>query len=225
MNLWNALLIQPLTATLLFFYRLFGANLGLAIIALTIILRVLLFPLSLPALQSAKAQRELKPKLDKLKRKYKDDRQKLAQAQMELFRQAGVNPFAGCLPQLFQLLILIALYRVFIGFLTNGELNTQFMVWDLSQRDPYLILPLLAAATQLFLSRMMLPAVSEEETAAKATKEQADDFATTMQKQNLFLFPLLTLMLGLQLPSGLMLYWFVASLLQFGQQWWVTRQT
>jgi len=225
MNLWDTLLIQPLTTTLLFFYNLFGGNLGLAIIALTVVLRIFLVPLSLPALRSAKVQRELKPKLDKLKKKYKDDRQKLAQVQMELFRQAGVNPLAGCLPQILQIFILIALYRVFIGFLTNGELNTQFMVWDLSQRDPYLILPLLAAATQLFLSRMMLPAVSEEETAAKATKEQSDDLATAMQKQNLYLFPLLTLILGFQLPSGLMLYWFVASLIQFGQQWWVTRKT
>lgn len=225
MNLWNALLIQPLAATLLFLYHLFGANLGLAIIALTVILRVFLFPLSLPALRSAKVQKELKPKLDKLKKKHKGDRQKLAQAQMELFRQAGVNPFAGCLPQLLQLLVLIALYRVFIGFLTNGELNTQFIVWNLSQRDPYLILPLLAATTQLFLSRMMLPAVSEEAAVVKTTKGQSDDFATAMQKQNLYLFPLLTLIIGFQLPSGLMLYWFIASLLQLGQQWWVMRQT
>lgn len=237
MNLWNVLLIQPLTTVLLLFYSLFGGNLGLAIIALTVVLRILLFPLSLPALRSAKAQRELKPKLDKLKEKYKGDRQKLAQVQMELFRQAGVNPFAGCLPQLLQLLIIIALYRVFIGFLTNGELNTQFIIWDLSRSvsdvrsaglvtaSLYFTLPLLAAASQLFLSRLMLPAVSEEEVAAKVTKKQADDFATAMQKQNLYLFPLLTLVIGFQLPSGLMLYWFIASLLQFGQQWWVTRQT
>jgi len=221
MNLWNILLIQPLTTILLFFYNLLGRNLGLAIIALTVILRILLFPLSLPAFRSAKAQRELKPKLDKLKKKYKNDRQKLSQAQLELFRQAGVNPFAGCLPQILQLLVLIALYQVFIGFLTKGELNTQFLVWNLAQRDPYLILPLLAAAAQFLLSRMMLPAVSEEESAVKATKKQTDDLATTMQKQNLYLFPLLTVVFGLQLPSGLMLYWFVASLLQLGQQWWV----
>lgn len=225
MNFWNAFLIQPLTTILFFLYNLLGRNLGLAIIALTVVLRFLLFPLSLPALKSAKAQRELKPKLDKLKKKYKDDRQKLAQAQMELFRQAGVNPFAGCLPQLLQLLVLIALYQVFIGFLTNKELNTQFLVWNLAQRDPYLILPILAAAVQLLLSRSMIPAVSEEEKAARATKERADDFATVMQKQNLYLFPLLTVVFGLQLPAGLMLYWFIASLLQLGQQWWVTRQT
>ncbi|PIZ40802.1 hypothetical protein COY35_01585 [candidate division WWE3 bacterium CG_4_10_14_0_2_um_filter_47_8] len=221
MNPWNILLIQPLTTILLFFYNLFGRNLGLAIIALTVVLRILLFPLSLPAFRSVKAQRELKPKLDKLKKKYKSDRQKLSQAQLELFRQAGVNPFAGCLPQLLQLLVLIALYQVFIGFLTKGELNTQFLVWNLAQRDPYLILPLLAAAAQFLLSRMVLPAVSEEESAVKATKKQTDDLATSMQKQNLYLFPLLTVVFGLQLPSGLMLYWFVASLLQFAQQWWV----
>lgn len=226
MNLWNVLLIQPLTNSLLFLYsRVFRENLGLAIIAFTILLRILLFPLSLPALKSAKAQREIKPKLDKLKKKYKGDRQKLAQVQMELFRQAGVNPFAGCLPQILQIFILIALFQVLRGMLERGGLDTQFLIWDLSQPDRYYVLPLLAAATQLFLSRMMLPAVSEEEKVAEATKEQSDDLATTMQKQNLYLFPLLTLILGRTFSSGLMLYWFIASLLQFGQQWWVTHQT
>lgn len=226
MNFWNTFLIQPLTNALSFLYSsVFKGNLGLAIIAFTVLLRILLFPLSLPALKSAKAQRELKPKLDKLRKKYKDDRQKLAQAQMELFRQTGVNPFAGCLPQILQVLILIALFQVLREMLENGGLNTQFLIWDLSQPDRYYVLPLLAAATQLFLSRMMLPAVSEEEAAAKATKEQSDDLATAMQKQNLYLFPLLTLVIGFQLSSGLMLYWFVASLIQFGQQWWVAQRT
>jgi YidC/Oxa1 family membrane protein insertase len=222
MNIWNALLVGPLTTTLRFFYDLFGGNVGLAIILLTIILRILLLPLSLPMLRSASKQRDLKPKLDKLKKKYKDDRQKLAQAQMELFRQAGVNPFAGCLPQILQIVILIALYQVFIGFLSNGDLNTRFLIWDLSRPDPYFILPVLAAASQFLLSRMSRAMVSDESVAAKATKEQSDDFATMFQKQNLYIFPLFTLFLGTRLSAGLMLYWFVSSVIQFGQQWWVT---
>lgn len=223
MNLWNTLLIQPLTTLLIFLYSLVGESLGLAIIALTILLRLILLPLSLPAIRSAKAQRDLKPKLDKLKKKYKDDPQKLARAQLELFRQAGVNPFAGCLPQILQVLVLIALYRVLIGTLTDGGLHTQFLIWDLTHKDPYFILPILAAATQLLLARLTLPTVAGEEKVAKATKDQADDFATAMQKQNLYLFPLLTLLIGFSLPSGLMLYWAVSSLIQLGQQWWVVK--
>lgn len=224
MNFWNVLLIQPLTALLLLLYSLVGENLGLAIIALTVFLRVILFPLTLPALRSAKKQQELKPKLDKIKKKYKDDRQKLAQAQLDLFRQAGVNPFAGCLPQILQVLVLVALYNVLIGVLNSDGLHAQFLVWDLSQRDPYLVLPILAAVSQFFLARSMLPAVSEKETAAEATKESADDIAMTMQKQNLFLFPILTVVIGYKLPAGLMLYWFVSSLFQFGQRWLVMRR-
>jgi YidC/Oxa1 family membrane protein insertase len=216
MNLWNVLLTQPLTTALVFFYAVFGGNLGLAIIALTVALRVLLLPLSLPALKSARAQKKIRPKLEKIKKKYKDDRQKLAQAQMELFQKAGINPFAGCLPQILQLVILIALYRVFMDTLGDGGFNTQFLIWDLSQADRYFILPVAAAATQFIFAKLSFSLVSEEEVAAEATEEAADDVATAMQKQNLYLFPVLTLFIGSKLPSGLMLYWFF-------QQWWVMK--
>lgn len=223
MNLWDALLITPLTTTLLFFYQLLGANLGLAIIALTVALRLLLFPLTLPSLRSMKIQREIKPDLDRLKKKYKNDRQKLAVAQMELFKQRGVNPLAGCLPQILQLVILIALYRVFINNLQNGGLNHQFFFWDLSVRDPYFILPVLAAVSQYVLSKLMLPAVSQEHKVAHEAKDKGEDFASALQRQNLFLFPILTLFLGFQFPAGLMLYWFVSTLLQIPQQLLVLR--
>jgi YidC/Oxa1 family membrane protein insertase len=223
MNIWNTFLIQPLTTLLLFLYSLLGGNIGLAIIALTIILRVVLFPLSLPALRSAKAQQKLKPKLEKLKKKHKDNPQELARAQLELFRQAGVNPFAGCLPQILQIVILIALYNVLIGTLNNGDLNTQFLFWNLAYPDPYIALPILAAAAQFLLARATVPSTKGEREAAKATKEQADDLASAMQRQNLYLFPILTIVIGFKLPAGLLLYWFVSSLLQFGQRWWVTR--
>ena len=233
MNIWDVLLITPLTTALLFFYQILGANLGLAIIALTVALRLILFPLTLPSLKSMKIQREIKPDLDRLQKKYKGDRQKLATAQMELFKQKGVNPLSGCLPQLLQLVILIALYRVFMTNLENGVLNHQFLFWDLSLKDPYFVLPVLAAVSQFVLSKMMLPAVSEEHEIAHKAKNVGDreikseakkeDFASALQRQNLFLFPILTLFLGLQFPAGLMLYWFVSTLLQIPQQWLVLR--
>jgi len=233
MNIWEALLITPLTTALLFFYQLLGENLGLAIIALTVALRLLLFPLTLPSLRSMKIQRDIKPELDQLQKKYKGDRQKMAVAQMELFRRKGVNPLAGCLPQILQLVILIALYQVFISNLQNGGLNHQFFFWDLSIKDPYFIFPVLAAASQFILSKMMLPAVSQEHEIAHkakgagdrkaATEAKKEDFASALQRQNLFLFPILTLFLGLQFPAGLMLYWFVSTLLQIPQQWVVMR--
>jgi len=223
MNIWDTLLITPLTTALLFFYQVLGENLGLAIIALTVALRLLLFPLTLPSLKSMRIQRDIKPELDRLKEKHKGDRQKLATAQMELFKQRGVNPLAGCLPQILQLVILIALYQVFISNLQNGGLNHQFFLWDLSVKDPYFVFPVLAAASQFVLSKMMLPAVSQEHKIAHQAKDKQEDFASALQRQNLFLFPVLTLFLGFQFPAGLMLYWFVSTLLQIPQQWLVLR--
>ncbi|NIT03692.1 membrane protein insertase YidC [Candidatus Saccharibacteria bacterium] len=223
MNLWNTFLIDPLTSALFFLYQNLGQNLGLAIIALTLGLRILLFPLALPAIRSTKVQQELKPELDKIKKKYKGDRQKMSVAQMELFKKRGVNPFAGCLPQILQLVILIALYRVFIVNLGNGALDPHFLIWDLSVRDRYLILPILAAAVQFFLSKMTLPQVSEEHKAAHEAGGREEDFATAFQRQNLYIFPILTLILGFQFPAGLMLYWLVSSLIQLLQQWVTVR--
>jgi len=101
---------------LLFFYRLFGGNLGLSIIALTLLIKVVLLPLVIPTIKSAKKMQELKPALDKLKAKH-TDKTKLQQAQLELYRQHGINPAAGCLPQIVQIIVLIALYQVFLkGF-------------------------------------------------------------------------------------------------------------
>src|SRR3972149_11030370 len=145
MNLWDVLLITPLTTSLIYLYEILGQNLGWAIIGLTVALRVLVFPLSLPALKSARVQREIQPELEKIKKKHKDDKQAQAQAQMQLFKERGVNPFAGCLPQILQLVILIALYRVFITNLTNADLNHQFLFWDLAVKDPFFVLPFLAA--------------------------------------------------------------------------------
>ncbi len=170
-----------------------------------------------------RVQREIQPELARLKKKYKDNKQGLALAQMALFKQKGVNPFAGCLPQILQLVILIALYNVFMSNLQNGGLNQQFLVWDLSQKDPFFILPLAAAAAQFILSKAMLPAVTQEHSVVHKSKEKQEDFASALQRQNLFLFPILTLVFGLQFPAGLMLYWLVSTLLQLPQQWLVNR--
>ena len=142
---------------------------------------------------------------------------------MDLFKQKGVNPFAGCLPQILQLVILIALYRVFMNNLTNGDLNSQFLFWDLSVRDPYLILPILAAGIQFVFSKLMLPQVSQEHKAAHEAEKEKEDFATSFQKQNLYLFPILTIVLGFQFPAGLMLYWATSTTLQVLQQWLAMR--
>lgn len=120
----NEFLIQPLLNSLIFFYRIFG-DLGISIIIITLIIRLILAPLTIPSMKAQKKMMELAPEIAKLKEKYKDDKQKLATAQMELYRQNGANPAAGCLPQIIQLIILIGLYQAFTKvFSLQGELVT-----------------------------------------------------------------------------------------------------
>jgi YidC/Oxa1 family membrane protein insertase len=189
LQLWNLLLYQPFVNALLFLYQILSHNLGWAIIVLTMFIRGLLIPLTLPSMRAAQKIKELAPELAKLKKKHGHDRQELAKAQMELYRQHGANPAAGCLPQIIQLIILIALYRVFLNVLRpNGDvignlnqllypalklsegtiINTQFFWLNLATRDvfflPGLTFPLpglflLTAAFIQFLSSKMMQPV------------------------------------------------------------------
>lgn len=222
-------LTTPISQFLFFLYNLTGHNLGLAIILLTVIIRSVLIPFSLPALRSAKKMQDLKPQLDKLKLKHKD-KQKLQLAQLELYKQNGVNPAAGCLPQIAQLLVLIALYQVFLNFINvdNGQsLNFQFLWLDLSQPDPFYILPVLAGLTQLIFSLMMTSGLEShlhapKKKEAKQKEEDSLEMAQSMQQQMLYLMPIMTIVISLKFASGLALYWVITTLFSAIQQYVVS---
>ena len=158
MNIFTTLLIQPLANGLVIFYRLLGQNMGLAIIGFSLGLRLLLNPLTKPYMESMKRMKEFEPHLAKLKKKYKNDKKKLLAAQTELYKQKGINPGAGCLPYLLQIVVLIALFSVFNKALINdgggiekfnellysglkfnpGEiLNTKFLYLDVTKPDVF----------------------------------------------------------------------------------------
>ncbi|KKU87902.1 MAG: Membrane protein insertase, YidC/Oxa1 family [Candidatus Beckwithbacteria bacterium GW2011_GWC2_47_9] len=118
--MWFSLFYQPLVNALIFFYNLMGGNLGWAIIGLTIAIRLLLTPLTLPSLKSAQKLKTLQPELNKLKEKFGGDKQAWAKKQLEFYQQNGVNPAAGCLPQIVQIVILIALFQAFNQVLTSN---------------------------------------------------------------------------------------------------------
>jgi len=125
-TLWETLLYQPLVNGLILSYNLLGHNLGWAIIGITVFLRILLFPLTLPGLKTSQKMREIQPELEKLKKKLGQDKQAMAQAQLKLYRKHGANPAAGCLPMIVQIIILIALFRVFNQVLSaDGETITK----------------------------------------------------------------------------------------------------
>jgi len=224
-------LIAPINNLLIFLYGISGQNLGLAIIFLTLIVRGVLVPITIPSLRSAKKLQELKPHLDKLKQKHKD-KQKLQLATLELYKQHGINPAAGCLPQIAQLLVLIALYQVFINFINGGQyngqsLNLNFLWLDLGKADPYYILPVLAGLTQLIFSFMMTSGLESHVKAPKnkdekKKEEDSMEMAQSMQQQMLYLMPAMTVIIALKFPSGLALYWVVTTLFSLVQQYLVS---
>jgi YidC/Oxa1 family membrane protein insertase len=130
---WD-LIINPFTTLLTLLYSIFGQNIVLAIVVFTIVIRLLTYPLTMQQQRSTKRMQELQPKLKALQEKYKNDREKLAQAQMEMYREHGVSPFGGCLPVLIQLPILLALYQA----ISHSLGATPFQLVDLSGR---LLLP------------------------------------------------------------------------------------
>lgn len=210
------MLYRPILNSLIFFNKILGNNFGLAIISLTLAIRAVLVPLSLPALRAARAMQNLQPELDGLKKKHKD-KKKLQEEQLKLYRKHGVNPAAGCLPQLLQLLILIALYQVFIDFIRTGmiddtQVKMNFLWLNLAKPDSYFILPILAGVSQLVLSLMMSPKQS------KKTKGEGDQMAVIMQKQMIFMMPLMTILIAVKLPSGLALYWLMTTVFSIFQQ-------
>lgn len=252
-TLWNALLFAPLLNALILLYRFFG-NLGVSIILLTIILRLLMTPLVIPSLKITKKLQEIAPELEKLKAQYKDDKQGFVIAQAQLYKEHGANPASGCLPQIVQLLVLIALFSAFNTILRpNGEsvikhLNTymysfnqlpadtkisnSFLYLDLSKPDifrlPNIPFPLpgifllLSAVFQFLSSKMLTPIIDKEKQLAKQTEKKSDDTMVEVQQQMLYLFPLMTLLIGYQFPSGLVIYWLIFSLASVVQQYFIS---
>lgn len=207
-------------------------NMGLVIIIFTILIRSLLLPLTLPSLKAHKNLSKLKPELDELKKKYKDDKAGLAQAQMLLYKKYNVNPVAGCFPQILQLVVLVILYRSLVKFLNpvdGSNLNTHFLWFDLLNPDPLFVLPVFTALSQLVLSIMVSPGgevrdVVPNKSKSKAVKEENKkeedmaEMAASMQKQMIFMMPVMTGLMAMKFPAGLALYWAMSTLFSIGQQ-------
>jgi len=251
-NIWNTLLFHPLLNLLIGFTRLTG-SLGWSIISLTLFLRLIMTPVILPSLRLGKKMQELAPELAKLKEKFKDDKAGLLTAQTALYKQHGASPASGCLPQVIQLLVLIALFNA-LNFVIkeNGNLtsrlnpvlynfnqvpqnfqpNGRFLYLDMAKPDVFRIpnipipLPglflLLSALTQFISSKMMAPEVAREKKIAAKTETSTDDAMVEVQQQMLYMFPLMTLLIGFQFPSGLVLYWLTFSFVSAIQQYYAT---
>lgn len=202
---------RPLLVTLKFFHRLFG-NWGLAIIAVTVLLKLLLAPLTHQSYESMRKMTALQPKLKALQERYKNDRARLSQETMALYRAHKVNPLGGCLPTLIQIPVFFAFYYTLIN--TVELRHAPFLLWiqDLSAKDPYYITPLLMGASMIAL-QLLTP------------NQQSTN---PMQQRMMLLMPVVFTFIFLNLPSGLVLYYLFSNLLSiahliFFQQWQKSR--
>ncbi|MDO8669015.1 MAG: YidC/Oxa1 family membrane protein insertase [Candidatus Buchananbacteria bacterium] len=221
-QLFNVVLYQPILNFLVLIYNFIpGHDIGVAIILMTIIIKLILYPFSLKSIKSQKALQEIQPKIEALKVKYKNQKEKLAQEMMVLYKNEKVSPFSSCLPLLIQLPFLIAVYQVFNRGLSNGSLDSLYSFisnpgvlnpitlgfLDLSK--PQIFLALLAGLAQFWQVKMLNTKKPEVKTAGS----KDESMMVIMNKQMTFLMPIMTVFIGASLPGGLVLYWFMTTLL------------
>jgi YidC/Oxa1 family membrane protein insertase len=201
--LW--MLAKPIFAAMKFIYELVG-NWGWAIILLTIGIKILLYPLSAASLRSMAKMRSLQPKMERLKETYGDDRQKMSQELMGLYKKEKVNPAGGCFPMLLQMPVFLSLYWVLLESVEIRHSPWIFWIADLSAKDPYFILPIVMGASMLLMQKMQ--PMPTDPTQAMVMK----------------IMPIAFTFFFMIFPSGLVLYWTVNNLLSMLQQWYVNRQ-
>lgn len=227
-NIFNKILYFPLFNALIWIYNnITFSDLGIAIIVLTVLIRLVLYPLSRKAIRSQKAINELQPKIKEIQRQYKA-KDEQAQHIMALYKEYKVNPMAGCLPILIQFPILIALYRVFVAglnpqhldglysFIERPEiLNPIFIgLIDLSERS--IILALIAGCLQFVHSKMIMPKKT-------ASKGKDSNFSSLMGQQLTYFMPVITVFIAWNLPAALPLYWIAVTLFGILQQHYTLR--
>lgn len=204
-----------------------GHDFGVAIIVLTVIIRLILFPLSLKAQRSQRELNLLGPKIKELKEKYKNDQAAQGQAMMKLYKEHGVNPVAGCLPLLIQLPLLIALYRVFIDGLNPNTLSLLYpFVHNPGSISPTFIYLINTATKNPWLA--VLAAVltylqARQSMANMGNSATGNPQLAAMNTQMLYFMPIFILIIGWNLPAGLILYWITTTAFSIGEQTYIKR--
>jgi len=226
--IWQQLLYRPLLNILIFLYNTIAfKNMGVAIIELTVAIRLILISPSLKALRAQIALQKLQPEIDKIRKKYKDDKQKQNKATMEFYQKNKINPLSSCLPTLIQLPILIALFWIFRDALNSnnmhllypfvqnpGQVNTYFLGMNLSNKGNW-ILAILAAVSQFWQSKMIMPKM----------QPGAQGMQSMLTNQMIYFMPLITLVFALQFPAGLALYWVTTTVFAVATQWFVLKDS
>lgn len=230
-EIWNLLLFEPMLNSLIVLYGLMFKNFALAILAFTVLVRLLMLPLTLKQLRAAKAMSAIQPKMQELQRRYGNDRQRLSQEQMRLYKEEGVNPLGCALPTLIQFPIWIGLYQAIIYAMAGtpeallnlsqrlypwlGDLQAlipveeRFLWLNLNQPDTTFIMPVLVAASMWIQQKMM-------------TMPTTDERQQSVNQMMQWTMPLMFGFFTVSFPSGLAIYWVISNIISMAIQYFVT---
>jgi len=203
---WLKWLAMPLLLTLKFLYNNVVPNYGVAIIILTTLIKIIFWPLGNKSYQSMKEMQKLQPKMVKLREKYKDDKARLSQEMMSLYKAHKVNPMGGCLPMIIQIPVFFGLYKTLLYAI---ELRHSPLIWwvqDLSAKDPYYVTPIIMGAT-MFIQQKMTPPAGDP-----------------MQAKIMLFMPAIFTVMFLNFPSGLVIYWLFNNVISIGQQYYINKR-
>jgi len=232
-TIFQTFFYQPVLNLLVFLYNIIpGNDLGIAIILLTIVIKLVLLPLSKQSIKSQKALQDLQPKIEEIKKKHSKNKEEMGRAMMQLYKDNKVNPLSSCLPLFLQLPFLFAVFRVFRDGFANGSLELvypfiykpenlnpiAFGFFDLSVPSP--VLAVMAGAAQYWQTKMFMAKKPE----VKNKGAQDENMMTIMNKQMMYMMPILTIFIGLTFPGGLALYWLTTTVLTALQQMYIFKK-
>ncbi|WP_420812968.1 YidC family membrane integrase SpoIIIJ [Peribacillus acanthi] len=204
---WNEFIVYPLSLLIVKVSEFLGGSYGFGIIAVTLLIRLLILPLMIKQTKSSKAMQALQPEMQRLREKYSSKdaqtQQKLQQETMALFQTHGVNPLAGCFPLLVQMPILIGFYHAIMR--TQEIANHNFLWFDLGEKDPFFILPVVAGITTFIQQKMMM----------------AGQEANPQMAMMLWIMPIMIVVFAINFPSALSLYWVVGNLFMIVQTYFI----
>ena len=238
MGIFNVIIYQPIYNLLIFLYSILWNDLGLAIIALTIVIKLLFIPLSKKQIESQKELQKIQPKIKELQKKYKNDKETQSRKMMELYKEHKINPAAGCLPLVAQMVVFVSMYRI-IGGLTkndNFQVNLDNLYSFINHSDHVekifmgfldlsiasIPLAIITAGLQYYQIKMMQQKNEKKQSEENTGKDAGTpDMAAMMSKQMAIIIPMVILFSGFSLPSGLVLYWLTSTAFAIVQQWMI----
>jgi len=235
-ELFTLVLYQPIFNALVFIYNIVpGNDIGVAIIILTIVIKLVLYPLTVKSIKSQRDLQKIQPKIQEIQKKYKNQRDVMSQELMKLYKAEKVNPFSSCLPLLIQLPFFIAVFSVFrsgLGgseslsalypFVSNpGELSHVTLGFIDLSKDHNVYLALLAGLAQFWQGKMLV----QKKPPVKVPGSKDENMAASVNAQMTYIMPLVTIYISWILPAGLVLYILVTTLLTVAQQYYIFRKT